>query len=116
MTHPSKRKGNDFERELVNTAVASGIEAKRAYGSNGEALGEHAEVDCLIGGQRVQAKRRRAIAGYMLPTEHVDAVAMRPNYGETVVVIRYSDWLELVKAQANVDTTSQTLHNSGCVD
>lgn len=97
MTHPSKAKGNNFERQLVNTAKDSGIEAKRAYGSNGEALGHHAEVDCLVAGRRIQAKCRKSIAGYIAPSEHVDAVAIKENYGEVLIVLRYSDWLELVK-------------------
>ena len=97
MTHPSKQKGNRYERELVKLAIESGIEAKRAYGSNGEALGMHAEVDCLIGGFKVQAKRRKSIAGYMVPSEHVDVQAVRADFGETVIVMRLSDWLDLVK-------------------
>lgn len=72
-----KRKGNGFERELVNTAKNSGLSAQRAYASNGEALGHHAEVDLVVEVVRIQAKRRASIAGYVQPTEHVDAVALR---------------------------------------
>ena len=38
MSSPSKRKGNAFERELVNTAKDWGLEAQRAWGSNGQSL------------------------------------------------------------------------------
>ena len=93
--HPSKRKGNAFERELVNLALASGLVAKRAYASNGEALGYHAEVDCLIQDTRVQAKRRKALADWIQPTEHVDAVAIRQDCGEALIVLRYADYLDL---------------------
>ena len=67
MTHPSKRKGNGYERELVQYFQSSGIPAKRAYASNGEALGHHATVDVLAGGKRLQAKRRARIAAWMKP-------------------------------------------------
>ena len=38
MTHPSKIKGNTFERECVNKAKKAGLKAQRAYGSNGKML------------------------------------------------------------------------------
>ena len=97
MTHPSKRKGNDFERELVNMAKASGIESKRAYASNGESLGLHSEVDCLIGGYKIQAKRRKVLASWLSPSDEVDAVAARPDGGEALVILTFTDWLDLVK-------------------
>lgn len=93
MTHPSKRKGNAFERELVNDAKAHGVEAKRAYASNGESLGHHAEVDIVVGGHRVQCKRRARIAKDFVPSKHVDAVAIRQDRGETLVIVRWSDWV-----------------------
>lgn len=99
MSHPSKRKGNAFERELVNDALAAGIDAKRAYASNGESLGHDKEVDCLIGGYKVQAKRRASVAAHFKPSEHVDAVCLREDRGETVVVMRWGDWLKLVKQE-----------------
>ena len=48
MTHPSKVKGNNYERELVKEAQAKGLEAERAYASNGKALGECEEVDLIV--------------------------------------------------------------------
>lgn len=93
MTHSSKRKGNAFERELVNDAKEQGVPARRAYASNGESLGYHAEVDIVVGGHRVQCKRRARICADYIPSEHVDAVAMRADRGETLVIVRWSDWL-----------------------
>ena len=56
MSHPSKQKGNRFEREIVRLCEIWDIFCKRAWGSNGEALGMHSEVDCLIGDDyKVQA-------------------------------------------------------------
>ena len=39
IAHPSKRKANRHERELVKIAEAKGLEAERAYASNGQSLG-----------------------------------------------------------------------------
>ena len=104
MTHPSKRKGNGFERELVNQAVASGIDAKRAYASNGESLGMHAEVDLVVAGQKIQAKRRKKVPVIFRPSDQVDATAIREDHGETFVLIRWFDYLDLIKAaQSAVD-------------
>lgn len=96
MTHPAKRKGNDFERELVGNAQLSGLEAKRAYASNGESLGMHAEVDLVVAGKTIQAKRRKALPAYLL-CEHTDAVVFRADRGEPMVLLSWWDYLDLLK-------------------
>lgn len=98
MTHPSKTKGNSYERQLVNQAKASGLSAERAYASNGRALGHGEEVDLLVAGKRIQAKRRKAIAAFLQPTEQVDAVAVRQDRGETIVLMTWWEFLDLLKA------------------
>ena len=80
----------------MQTAQAQGIEAKRAYASNGKSLGLAEDVDCLIGGYRVQAKRRKKIAAHLQPSDTVDAVATRQDKGETLVIMRLADWLKLI--------------------
>jgi Holliday junction resolvase len=96
MTHPSKRKGNAYERELVQAAKDAGLAGERAYASNGRALGHAEDVDCVIGGKRVQAKRRKALPAYLRPTETVDAVAFREDRGGTLVMITLTEWLDLL--------------------
>ena len=49
MAHPSKVKGNTFEREIVRLFESYGIDCKRAWGANGQSFGMHEEVDCLVG-------------------------------------------------------------------
>ena len=105
MTHPSKVKGNTYEREIVRLFESSGVECKRAWGSNGQSLGLHEEVDCLAEGDlRIQAKRRKNIAKWLKPSEVVDAVVVREDRGETYIIIRleefadeYKKYLELRK-------------------
>lgn len=99
MTHPSKRKGNNYERELVNFALESGLRSKRAYASNGKSLGLHAEVDLIVEDFLIQAKRRKiGMSAAFTPSEHVDAVVCRGDAGESLVVMRWSDWLDMVAA------------------
>ena len=97
----SKQKGHGFERELVGTLRALGYEAERAWGSNGKALGEAEDVDVVFAGlglprKRVQAKRRAKLASYMKPSDTVDMVMMREDRGETLVVMRLEDMLDML--------------------
>lgn len=95
MPHSSKRKGNRFEREIVHDAEAAGLEAERAYASNGESLGEVEECDVLIRGRsdqgpgalRVQAKRRKSHAQYLHPPEGTDAVVLREDREDALAVV-----------------------------
>ena len=95
MAHPSKVKGNTFEREVVRLFESYDIGCKRAWGSNGQALGMHEEVDCLAEGDlRIQAKRRKKIAEWLKPTEVVDAVVVREDRGENYIILRYNEFCD----------------------
>ena len=95
MTHPSKQKGNSFERLLVDKAKSYGVDGERAWGSNGRSLGMHEEVDVLLEGElRIQAKCRKKIAKWLKPSVFVDAVTVKENHGETYIIIRYDEFLE----------------------
>jgi len=94
MTHPSKQKGNRFERMIVDKAKSYGIGAERAWGSNGRSLGMHEEVDVLLEGDlRIQAKCRKKIAEWLKPSEVVDAVVVREDRGDTYIILRYDEFL-----------------------
>ena len=101
MAHPSKVKGNKFERDVVNKAKEYGLESKRAYASNGESLGMHAEVDLIIEDYKIQAKIRKSIASYLVPNENVDAQVIREDRGEAYIVLRLEDWLEFISGNSN---------------
>ena len=101
MPSKSKQKGGAFERELVKALEARGLKAQKAWGSNGEALGELPGVDLIFydsGGfrWRVQAKRRAKLPSYLLPPEGADIVMMREDRGETMVVIPLSRFIEML--------------------
>ena len=95
MPSPSKAKGNRFEREIVNTVLSSGFnKCKRAWGSNGASLGMHEEVDVLMGDDfKIQAKCRKKLASFLIPTEHVDAVVCKQDRGEMLIIMRLDDVL-----------------------
>ena len=94
MPSPSKAKGNRFEREIVNKLTSLGITAKRAWGSNGASLGMHEEVDVLVGSSfKIQAKCRKKIASFLIPTEHVDAVICKEDRGDMLIIMRLDDVL-----------------------
>ena len=97
LAHPSKVKGNKFERDVVNKAKEFGLDSKRAYASNGESLGMHAEVDLIIKGYKIQAKIRKSIASYLLPNENVDAQVIRQDRGDAYIVLRLEDWLKQIQ-------------------
>ena len=48
MPSRSKAKGNRFEKLVEQMSIDAGVNAKRAWGSNGAALGHHEEVDVLL--------------------------------------------------------------------
>ena len=97
MSSPSKAKGNRFERLVVNIAKKEGFKAVRAYASNGKSLGEAEDVDCLVGGFKIQCKTRKHIANWIKVPESCDATAVKENRGDIFVVMRYDDWLDLIK-------------------
>lgn len=92
----SKNKGSEFERELVNQAKERGLDAERAYASNGRALGEVEAVDLMVNGCRIQAKRRKALASFLQIPEGADAVVFRQDRGPTLALIPWSTLLELI--------------------
>ena len=102
MPSKSKAKGNRFERQIVQDIEGKGLKAKRAWGSNGEALGMHAEVDLVFYGQedneyRVQAKCRKNIAQFLKPSEHVDMQVVKEDRGKTYAIIELDKLLDIIK-------------------
>ena len=44
---------------------------------------------------KIQAKCRKSIASYLIPTEHVDAVVCKEDRGEPLIIMRFFDWLDM---------------------
>lgn len=97
MGNPNRRRGFGFERELVTMAREMGMDAERAYGSNGKALGQAEEVDCMIQGCRVQAKRRKTLPAYLQIPKGCDAVVFRQDRGPCMALIPLQSLLDILK-------------------
>jgi len=97
MANKSKAKGNRFEYLLRDMTKDMGLNCVRAWGSNGQSLGWHEEVDLLIDGViKVQAKCRKKIAQWMMPSDEVDIQVIKEDRGIPYVVEPYDKWLERV--------------------
>ena len=100
MSHPSKIKGNKFERDCCKLAEAFEIPSKRAWGSDGRSMGLHQEVDIVIGDKKYkdecncQCKIRKRLPDYIFPkTNVVDCHLIREDRGDAYIVMRYDDYL-----------------------
>jgi len=103
MATKSKAKGNRFEREIVHIFNENGISAKRAWGSNGMALGLTEDVDVLIedisegiSKFKIQAKRRAALPKY-LKLGNCDAIVIREDREVPLIMMPLMDFLAMVK-------------------
>mgnify|MGYP004453840077 FL=1 len=97
MPNRSKQKGTRYESELVEQALAAGLKARRAWGSNGASIGHHPEVDLVVDGYKMQAKRRKSLPNWAAPSEHVDVQVFRQDRGESFVMLSWWDLLQLLK-------------------
>lgn len=96
MTSTSKAKGNRFERELVNKAKECGLDAKRAYASNGQSLGKTDDVDLLIQGLPFQAKCRKKIGDLYKPNDNNFGQIFKEDRGEIYVMMKFEDLLKIM--------------------
>ncbi len=99
MTAKNKRRGNVLEYEVVAAAKAAGYDAVRAWGSDGRALGQHAEVDVMIGTWKVQCKRRKRLPQWLKPSEHVDVQVVREDRGKPYAVVSLDLFLALLQGE-----------------
>lgn len=102
MTHRNKIRGNNLEREIVTIAKEEGLSAKRAYASNGLALGKSEQVDCLVEEYAVQAKMKKKVAQWLYPDYHaddVDIVVTRMDRKEALAILPFKEWIRLIKIE-----------------
>lgn len=106
MSKSQVRKGKRYEREVVSEAEEAGLQAERAYASNGRALGESDAVDVTVeapGGQRwrAQCKRRKSVASYLSPPEGADVTVIREDRADSLVVLPLDRFLSLLRSAAD---------------
>lgn len=112
MPSKSKAKGNRAERLVVEKFLEAGIPCKRAWGSNGEALGEAETVDnvaTLPSGDklRIQVKARKKIAAFMQIPEGADATILKADRQEPVIVLPLPLFLAFVSMLQSPEEQSE---------
>lgn len=106
MSSPNKVKGCGFERQVVDIFNQyEHIKARRAWGSNGEALGLDKEVDILVNYEHIknytteslelQCKRIRKLPEWLGMTDKVDAVVMREDRGEAYILMPLTRFIDV---------------------
>lgn len=117
MSANNRRRGFNFERELVNAAKELGLKAKRAWGSNGQALGEHEEVDVVIEGHKFQCKRRKKLPNYLDVRTRVDQLAIQPLAdGSFMGLLPFEVWLDHIQDTTDGDESSLVQHCVSVLD
>jgi len=98
MPNKNAIKGKGFERELVKYFESVGYLAKRAWGSNGEAMGEHKDVDLLVISnslvRRYQCKRTKQLPKWLGMSSFVDGVLIREDHGETFILMPLKKYIK----------------------
>ena len=94
------KKGKFYEWQLVQIFKEAGMEAQRAWNSDGKALGKDHECDVLVEYEgkeyQIQAKRRKKLASF-LKCKHTDIVAFREDRGDTYALMPFDVFLTLLK-------------------
>lgn len=102
MANKNKVRSYVHESEVVKMLKKAGYEdAVRAWGSNGNAFGEHREVDvkATIKGMKfkLQLKRKKVIPQWVGLSGEVDAAVVREDRGDNYIFLRLDKFLEVVK-------------------
>ena len=93
-----RRRGFDFEREVVNHAKSVSLPAERAYGSNGESLGKEKTVDVVIDGEFcLQCKRIRKINKELAIPRGCHATVFREDNGSSKVLMSLDTLFALLR-------------------
>lgn len=100
MTAKNKRRGNIFEKEIVKLAQEYGLDAQRAWGSDGRALGLHPEVDVVVEHLKIQCKRRKTMPSWLAPNNNVHIQAVRKDRDRPYIVIP-ADLFFLIVSELN---------------
>ena len=104
MSKSQRTKGAAFERECVILLNEHGADAERNLS---QARDGGYDIDSLFGA--FECKKRAAIPAYLRPVENVRGVIFAQDRGERLVLLRFKDACELMRAHL----TSVCPHSSG---
>ena len=101
MSNKGKDKGYRFEKQCIDMLKDNDIEAQRAYGSNGLALGLTNDVDIKIEHKgkmyALQCKVRKRLGNIFKPNENNYGQVVKQDYDDPYITIRFKDFIELLK-------------------
>lgn len=104
MSNPSKRKGSNFEREVVRQLQELGLTATERVPLSGAAGGSHTgDIDCPVLGidKKLECKRRaRAFSTLYGWMGSNFALVVRDDRTEPLVVMRLADFAWLARGNA----------------
>ena len=93
----NKRRGTDLERRVVKAAEEHGLKAKRAFASDGRAMGMDAEVDVVVEGYAVQCKKVKKLASRFQIPKSCDIVVFCEDRKQPKVMMPLEDYLEFLE-------------------
>lgn len=103
MSNKGKDKGYRFEKQCIDMLHDNDIDAKRAYGSNGLALGLTNDVDIKIEHKNkiypLQCKVRKRLGNIFKPNENNYGQVVKQDYDVPYITMRFKDFIELLKNQ-----------------
>ena len=77
-------------------AEAAGLEAKRAWGSDGRSLGLTQDVDVLINGElKIQCKMKKQFPKWIGVSDDVDYNVIQTDREEPLIIVPLEEFLEL---------------------
>ncbi len=112
MAAKNKARGNAAEYYIKDQLEQDGFKVDRGWGSDGRAMGEHEEVDLRIhhipSNQKVQVKRRKQVASYIIPSEHVDVQMLYVDRAKGVqrqvlAVVTLDRYMELLSKESKLE-------------
>ena len=108
MAAKNKKRGNEAEYYIRKQLQRANFSVDRGWGSDGRAMGEHEEVDLRINhspaNQKIQVKRRKQVAAYIIPSEHVDAQMLYVDRAKGVkrqvlAIVTLDRYMELLECE-----------------
>ncbi len=95
MSNPSKRKGDQFEREVVNLAISKGL---KSYRNRMSLAPNNEKWDISIAGSRFELKKRKN--GFKQIEKWfnlgIDGVIVGSDRHKPLVILRLEDYLKLL--------------------
>ena len=108
MVHPSKRKGDRIERQIIAAHITEGVHAERVDARLGQfAASKSHDIDVYPRGKEcppicAEVKARKDGSGFAQLERWLgenDALFLRRDNAEPIVVVPWDTWIDLMRGQ-----------------